>query len=374
MSKQPAKKPVAKKPVAKKTTAKKPLAKSAAKKLVAKSAAKKPTTVKKPESKKPAAKKTAVAKKVSAAISAKKKASTKKESSTRKSPAKKPPAKKVASENASTKKARKKPAKSAKKVREDVVPTNVAEAVAAVETKKAHSKDSQDIPPPVAAVGFSLDDVRSILESKKDAENEKDEPVAGKAKRKAKAVATPKPVKSFAKNKTKSASVTDILGFNPKKSATRPDRDASKVPARWKPFYVSLIKLRDQLKVGLGERSEDTIGASAQESSGELSVNSSDAGSESFDRDVAITMVAGEQEMLYEVECAIDRIFDGTYGVCEETAKPIKQSRLKAVPYTRYSLEGQAEYEQHGRAPKDVGGGEGVFATLSEASLGDDEA
>ncbi|MBT4664994.1 MAG: hypothetical protein HOB63_00585, partial [Opitutae bacterium] len=51
----------------------------------------------------------------------------------------------------------------------------------------------------------------------------------------------------------------------------------------------------------------------------------------------------------------------------------IKQSRLKAVPYTRYSLEGQAEYEQHGRAPKDAGGG-GGFATLSEASLGDDEA
>jgi len=366
MSKQPAKKPVAKKPVAKKTGAKKPLAKSAAKKLVAKSAAKKP------ESKKPAAKKTAVAKKVSAAISAKEKASTKKKSSTRKSPAKKPPAKKVASEKASTQKARKQPAKSAKKVREDVVPTNVAEAVAAVETKKANSKDSQDIPSPVAAVGFSLDDVRSILESKKDTENEKDEPVAGKAKRKAKAVATPKPVKSFAKNKTKSASITDILGFNPKKSATRPDRDASKVPARWKPFYVSLIKLRDQLKFGLGERSEDTIGVSAQESSGELSVNSSDAGSESFDRDVAITMVAGEQEMLYEVECAIDRIFDGTYGVCEETAKPIKQSRLKAVPYTRYSLEGQTEHEQHERVPEEVGGG--VFATLSEASLGDDEA
>jgi RNA polymerase-binding transcription factor DksA len=207
------------------------------------------------------------------------------------------------------------------------------------------------------------------------AQKSKDEPVAGKAKRKAKAVATPKPVKSFAKNKTKSASIVDILGFNPKKSTTRPDRDASTVPTGWKPFYISLIKLRDQLKVGLGARSEDTIGASARESSGELSVNSSDAGSESFDRDVAITMVAGEQEMLYEVECAIDRIFDGTYGVCEETAKPIKQSRLKAVPYTRYSLEGQAEYEQHGRASKDVGGGgEGVFATLSEASLGDDEA
>ena len=371
MSKQPAKKPVAKKTVAKKSVAKSAAKKStSAKKPIAKktSVAKKSTSAKKP-----VAKKTPVAKKASAVTSVKKKASTKKDSSTRKSPAKKPPTKKVASEKASPKKTRKTAAKSAKKDSEDIVPTNVAEAVAAVETKKANSKDAPVSPSPVAAVGFSLDDVRSILDRKKDTENEKDAPVSGKSNRNAKAVAASKPVKSFAKKKTKSASVADILGFNPKKNAIRPDRDASKVPAKWKPFYASLIKLRDQLKVGLGERSEDTIGASAQESSGELSVNSPDAGSESFDRDVAITMVAGEQEMLHEVESAIDRIFDGSYGVCQETGKPIKQSRLKAVPYTRYSLEGQAEYEQHGRAPKDAGGG-GVFATLSEASLGDDEA
>ena len=352
MSKQPSKKPTAQKTAAKKSVAKSPAEKST-------------------PAKKPIAKKALVAKKPSAVTSVTKKASTKKDSSTRKSPAKKPPTKKVASEKASPPKARKTTAKSAKKTSEDIVPTNVAEAVAAVETKKASSKDAPISPPPAAAVGFSLNDVRSILDSKKDTENEKGTPVAEAVT--GKAAVAPKPVKSFAPQKTQSASVTDVLGFNPKKNAIRPDRDASTVPANWKPFYVSLIKLRDQLKVGLGERSEDTIGASARESSGELSVNSSDAGSESFDRDVAITMVAGEQEMLQEVECAIDRIFDGTYGVCEETAKPIKQSRLKAVPYTRYSLEGQAEYEQHsGRAPQDAGGG--VFATLSEASLGDDEA
>ncbi|MBC8347908.1 MAG: hypothetical protein H8E24_04720 [Verrucomicrobia bacterium] len=331
---------------------------------------------KKPVAQKPAAAKTAAKqKKVPAATSVKKQVSTKKESAIRKSPEKKPPTNKVASGQASLGKPLKTPAKSAKKASEDAVPTNVAEAVAAVETKKGNSKDSPVSPPPAAAVGFSLDDVRSILDSKKDTENEKDDSVNEQTIRRAKVVAAPKHVQSFAKNKTQSASVADILGFNPNKSTTRPDRDASTVPAGWKPFYTSLLKLRDQLKVGLGARSADTIGASSRESSGELSVNSSDAGSESFDRDVAITMMAGEQEMLNEVESAIDRVFDGTYGVCEETAKPIKQSRLKAVPYTRYSLEGQAEYEQHVRARKDTGGGGiGAFATLSEASLGDDDA
>ena len=74
------------------------------------------------------------------------------------------------------------------------------------------------------------------------------------------------------------------------------------------------------------------------ESSTELSLNSSDAGTETFDRDVALSMVANEQDALNEIEDAIDRIFDGSFGVCQETQKPIKKNRLKAVPFTRFSL------------------------------------
>ena len=68
----------------------------------------------------------------------------------------------------------------------------------------------------------------------------------------------------------------------------------------------------------------ETIGASARES-GELSLNSSDAGTETFDRDLALSMVANDQEALEEIEDAIDRIFDGSYGICQETNKPIKK-------------------------------------------------
>ena len=123
--------------------------------------------------------------------------------------------------------------------------------------------------------------------------------------------------------------------------------------------YYNDLCLRASLKGALGERSNETIGASARESSGELSLNSSDAGSETFDRDVALSMVASEQEALDEIEDAIDRIFDGTYGVCQETQKPIKKARLKAVPFTRFSLEGQAQYE--GRKTKDRESTSGVL-------------
>ena len=65
-----------------------------------------------------------------------------------------------------------------------------------------------------------------------------------------------------------------------------------------------------------------TIGASAKGESGELSINSSDAGTrETFDRDLALSMVANDQEALEEIEDAIDRIFAGSYGVCTGNQK-----------------------------------------------------
>lgn len=46
-----------------------------------------------------------------------------------------------------------------------------------------------------------------------------------------------------------------------------------------------------------------------------------------------------EDRVCQEVEAALQRIKNGTYGYCEETSKPIGVRRLLAVPYTRYSIE-----------------------------------
>ena len=48
-----------------------------------------------------------------------------------------------------------------------------------------------------------------------------------------------------------------------------------------------------------------------------------------------------EEEILSEIDEAIKRIKNGTYGICEITGKPIPESRLLSIPYTRCTLEGQ---------------------------------
>lgn len=46
------------------------------------------------------------------------------------------------------------------------------------------------------------------------------------------------------------------------------------------------------------------------------------------------------KSLLFEIDMALSRIEQGTYGVCEETHEPIEQKRLEAIPYTRLSIEG----------------------------------
>ena len=220
--------------------------------------------------------------------------------------------------------------------------------------------------------GFSLEDVRNILSKKK--KESKKEQSRSESTSKVEKVSKTKEKKGSSKvKKLTTASVDDILGFGSSfiTPATKPIRDPKKVPKEWQSFYDDLMSLRASLKGALGERSSETIGSSARESSGELSLNSSDAGTETFDRDVALSMVANEQEALNEIEEAIDRIFDGSFGVCQETQKPIKKNRLKAVPFTRFSLEGQDLYEK--RKFREGGSTTGAFATIADSTLGAEE-
>ena len=72
-----------------------------------------------------------------------------------------------------------------------------------------------------------------------------------------------------------------------------------------------------------------------------------DAASDSFDRDLVLGLASFEQEGLYEVDAALKRIEDGSYGFCELTGKPIPLARLEAIPWTRFSLEAENQLEGH---------------------------
>ncbi len=55
------------------------------------------------------------------------------------------------------------------------------------------------------------------------------------------------------------------------------------------------------------------------------------------------------KERIVEIESALARIERGVYGICEETDEPIELERLRALPWTRLSIEGAELREAMGR-------------------------
>jgi RNA polymerase-binding transcription factor DksA len=233
-------------------------------------------------------------------------------------------------------------------------------------------------------IAFSLDEVREIAQTvaKTTAENEAAKAATATAKAASKIIDVTKTAKPAQPNHVKAASLADILGFNPKRAATKPpmEVDIDSVPEKYRRYYKLLLDLRTHLTAGITLHSEETLKRSSKEDSGDLSSygqHMADAGTDTFDRDFALSLVSNEQEALTEIDAAIKRIKDGTYGICEITAKPIAKERLSAVPFTRYSAEAQKDIERNRMRTRSSAGLFGELgedgAKIEDSGGGDDE-
>jgi RNA polymerase-binding transcription factor DksA len=339
----------------KKKVTKKAVIKKVAKKKVATKKLVKKATPKKATTKKVAKKAAKKAPKKKAAKTVDKKTAPKKVA---KKAVKKPAVKKVAKKTAAKKPTPKKVVrKAAKKASGDTF-----KKLALKKTSVARS-DAADGTAKGAPTSFSLDEVEAVIAARKPQEPEETKPKAKAKKKTAKAgnVVAKKITVDLDKVPVKkrvhaAASLTDILGFNPSEKKKTVTEEAAAIPRKWKKYYKLLLELRQHLQDELDLHTSDTLMHSAREDAGDLSNygnHQADAGTDAFNRDFALSLVSSEQDALYEIEEAIRRMMDGSYGVCEQTGEPIKKERLVAVPFARFSLEGQKEYEKNNRRKND---------------------
>src|ERR1022692_1573531 len=119
--------------------------------------------------------------------------------------------------------------------------------------------------------------------------------------------------------------------------------DAKKIKQEWHAYYTCLLELREQLMNQMNGLAKE----SAQEMAG-YSLHMADSGTDNFDRDFALSLLSSDQDAVYEIEEALKRIEKKTYGVCELTGKPIPRARLEAIPWTRFTVNAQAQLEKEG--------------------------
>ena len=70
-----------------------------------------------------------------------------------------------------------------------------------------------------------------------------------------------------------------------------------------------------------------------------LPIHMADLGTDNYDQEFTLGLMDSERKILHEIDDALGRIENGTYGICEGTNKPIPKQRLKAIPWTRYRVE-----------------------------------
>jgi RNA polymerase-binding transcription factor DksA len=71
-----------------------------------------------------------------------------------------------------------------------------------------------------------------------------------------------------------------------------------------------------------------------------------DHGTDNFDREFALNLVSSEQDAIYEIDAALQRIQMGVYGACERCGGMITKQRLKVQPFAKMCIKCQSEAEK----------------------------
>lgn len=117
----------------------------------------------------------------------------------------------------------------------------------------------------------------------------------------------------------------------PKNNAARGNKFFSVAQAR--EIREMLLRLRERMTGQINFLAADNLSRSDKDN--EVSYRSEEQGTDNFDRDFALNRVSLDQEILFEIDEALNRLSLGTFGICDSCGRGIEKARLKAVPYSR---------------------------------------
>ena len=109
-------------------------------------------------------------------------------------------------------------------------------------------------------------------------------------------------------------------------------------------LIVERTKLTDEIKSIAHDAS-----TSPRDASGDLSaytIHMADMAADTYERELSMNIVSSEQEILYQIDDALKRLDDGSFGICQQCNQAIALSRLRAVPYASLCIECQRSKER----------------------------
>ena len=116
-----------------------------------------------------------------------------------------------------------------------------------------------------------------------------------------------------------------------------------------KDFKKIILKKKDAALGDLQHITDDTLKKSQKEASGDISgytYHMADVATDNYDREFSLGLASNERKALYELDDALKRIEDETFGFCDDCKGSIAKIRLRAVPSARLCIKCQEKREK----------------------------
>jgi RNA polymerase-binding transcription factor DksA len=110
-------------------------------------------------------------------------------------------------------------------------------------------------------------------------------------------------------------------------------------------YRQTLMALRTRLNGDVNHLTSEAL-RTAGSTPSSAPTHMADVGTDNYEQEFALNLLASEEETLVEVQDALRRIEQGTFGVCEECQSAIPKGRLQALPYARHCVRCASKREQ----------------------------
>jgi RNA polymerase-binding protein DksA len=111
-----------------------------------------------------------------------------------------------------------------------------------------------------------------------------------------------------------------------------------------------LLEKRAEILGDVSTLHSEALNKDRRDAAGDLSsmpIHMADLGSDNFEQEFTLSLMETEEGTLGDIEAALERVEEGTYGLCEECGVRIPKKRLNAVPYASMCVK-CASQSEHG--------------------------
>jgi len=124
-----------------------------------------------------------------------------------------------------------------------------------------------------------------------------------------------------------------MSGAKPKKN------QAGMAPKELEHFRDLLLAKRRELVGDMSSMEREALRSTSGSNLSNLPIHMADMGTDNYEQEFTLGLVEKDRVLLREINQALAKIQDGSYGICEGTGKPIGKARLEAKPWARFSIE-----------------------------------